>query len=111
MSNTRKIQPITVWSASGQVQVNCLALNNFLQSNVKYILTTNCVTDTNHTNLDIKTGDWRSLNLFLPPFNFPTNPLWEIDDYSEPHPPMKLCLWHRDQLIELLPIIQNSIRT
>ena len=29
MSNTRKIQPITVWSANGQVQVNCLALSNF----------------------------------------------------------------------------------
>jgi hypothetical protein len=88
-----------------------LALNNFMQSSVKYILTTNCVTDSNHTNLDIDTGDWRSLNLFLPPFNFPTNPLWEIDDYSEPHPPMKLCLWHRDQLIELLPSLQNSIRS
>ena len=31
MSNTRKIQPISVWSANGQVQVNCLALNNFFK--------------------------------------------------------------------------------
>ena len=45
MSNTRKIQPITVWSANGQVQVNCVALNNFfdyhfdnLTGNVSYVL-------------------------------------------------------------------------
>jgi hypothetical protein len=45
MSNTKKIQPITVWSINGQVQVNCLALINFfdyhfdnLDGKVSYVL-------------------------------------------------------------------------
>lgn len=45
MSNTKKIQPITVWSINGQVQVNCLALNNFfdyhfdnLSGKISYVL-------------------------------------------------------------------------
>lgn len=29
MSNTRKIQPIQIWTANGQKEVNTLALNNF----------------------------------------------------------------------------------
>jgi hypothetical protein len=80
-----------------------LALERFSESNIKYILTTNCVTDNNHINKDIATGNWRSLNLMLPPFNFPKDPLWEIDDYVDPHPPMQLCLWSREQIKDVLP--------
>ena len=80
-----------------------LALERFSESNIKYILTTNCVTDNKHINKDIATGDWRSLNLMLPPFNFPKDPLWEIDDYVDPQPPMQLCLWSREQIKDVLP--------
>ena len=75
-----------------------LTLKNFVNSNTKFMLTTNCVTDFHHVNKDIYTGDWRSLNLFLPPFNFPKNPIWEIDDFTPPHPPMKLLAYTRDQI-------------
>ncbi len=84
-----------------------LALENFLESNIKYILTTNCVTDRNHINKDIATGDWRSLNLMLPPFSFPEETLWEIDDFVDPHPPMKLSLWTRDQIKAILPNLRQ----
>jgi len=87
-----------------------LALENFVDSQIPYILTTNCVTDLGHKNLDIKTGSWRSLNLKLPPFNFPDQELWEIDDSIDPHPPMKLALWTRSQIEKLLPEIKANLR-
>jgi len=79
------------------------ALEKFVQSNIPYILTTNCVTDANHSNIDIHTGGWRSLNLMLAPFNFPPDPIWEVDDCVPPHPPMKLSLWSREQVIAAMP--------
>ncbi len=46
------------------------ALHNFYQSGAKYLLTTTFPKSPG--NSDIKTGDWRTLNLQLPPFNFPS---------------------------------------
>ena len=84
-----------------------LALEQFLASEIKYILTTNCVTDDNHSNVDIATGDWRSLNLMLPPFNFPRECLWEIVDYVPPHPPMMLTMWTKKQIEVILPDLRK----
>lgn len=81
------------------------ALRQFVASDIKYILTTNCVTDERHINKDISTGDWRSLNLTLPPFNFPRESLWEIKDSVSPHPPMTLTLWTKKQVEAILPAL------
>jgi hypothetical protein len=45
------------------------ALQNFTLSGAEYLLTTTF--PKTKVNTDIKTGDWRTLNLQLPPFNFP----------------------------------------
>ena len=87
-----------------------LALEQFAASNIKYILTTNCPTSEDHINVDIRTGDWRPLNLMLPPFNFPRESLWEIDDYVEPHPPVTLVLWSREQIQSILPALRETYR-
>ena len=84
-----------------------LALEQFAASNIKYILTTNCVTEEHHINKDIATGDWRSLNLMLPPFNFPREALWEIEDYVAPHPSMTLTLWTKEQIEQILPRLRE----
>ena len=73
-------------------------------------LTTNCITDRDHVNIDIPTGDFRDLNLMLPPFNFPKEILWEIDDYVFPHPPVKICLWSREQIEDALPEIRVNLK-
>ncbi|MDF5720131.1 MAG: class I SAM-dependent methyltransferase [Rhizonema sp. PD37] len=55
----------------------CSALDNIKRSQITYLLTTtfpDC-----DENEDIKTGDWRLLNLEKPPFNFPT-PLCLINE-------------------------------
>ena len=83
------------------------ALEQFVSSDIKYILTTNCVTDSFHVNNDIVTGDWRSLNLMHPPFNFPREFLWAIDDYTPPHPPTTLTLWTKLQIEAILPPLRE----
>lgn len=45
------------------------AIRNFKRSGSQYILTTTF--SERLSNIDINTGGWRTLNLQLPPFNFP----------------------------------------
>ncbi|WP_341880169.1 hypothetical protein [Synechococcus sp. UW140] len=82
------------------------ALEQFASSDIKYILTTSHVTDADHVNRDIVTGDWRLLNLRMPPFNFPINAEWEVLDYIDPHPAATLTLWKREQILELMPALR-----
>jgi glycosyltransferase involved in cell wall biosynthesis len=45
-------------------------LNNFIMSGSTYLLTTTFV-DNKRAVTDIKDGEWRPINFYLPPFNFP----------------------------------------
>ena len=74
-------------------------LNNFLNSNIRYLLTT---THPNHErNEDIPAGAFRLLNLELPPFNL-CKPIRAIDDWIEGHPVRYLALWERDMVADSL---------
>jgi hypothetical protein len=87
-----------------------LALEQFVASDVQYILTTNCVTNQQHKNIDIATGDWRLLDLTRPPFNFPSESLWEIEDCIPPHPSMTLTLWTKGQVEAILPELRELFK-
>lgn len=63
-------------------------LNNFKKSRATYLLATTHVTVEENT--DIPTGGWRSVNLRLPPFNFP-EPLQMIEE--DPLLGKNLGLW------------------
>jgi SAM-dependent methyltransferase len=69
------------------------AVANFKRSNSAYLLATT------HTkvqeNRDIETGGWRSVNLQLPPFNFPS-PIRLITE--DPEPGKCLGLWSLEKL-------------
>ena len=73
-------------------------LDNFIQSNSTYLLTT---THKNKggpfTNIDISTGDFRCIDLFSKPYNFPADPLYVIEDWIAPDPERQMCLWSREQ--------------
>lgn len=86
-----------------------LALENYSKSNIKYILTTNCITAPDHVNQDILTGNYRDLNLKMHPFNFPSTALWEIEDYVTPAPPMTIALWKLEDIQKLLPEIKKAL--
>ena len=62
------------------------AIDNFRRSGSRYLFTTSFP---NATNIDIRTGGWRPLNLQAEPFFFP-EPVAVIDEFL---PDKKLALW------------------
>lgn len=77
-------------------------LNNFVQSQIPYLLTTTHMNLSGFANNDISTGEFRLLDLFSSPFCFPRDPLERIEDWIEPYPPREMCLWSREQVLEAL---------
>ena len=69
-------------------------IRNIKRSNSKYLLTTTFTAL--DENIDIATGEWRPLNLQLPPFNFP-QPIVVINENCTEvdgrYPDKSLCLW------------------
>lgn len=71
---------------------------NFLKSDIKYILTTSHPSHSYNKNEDIvHFGGWFGINLFMEPFNFP-QPLDIIDDSHPQFPDKKLFLYKRTDL-------------
>lgn len=68
-------------------------IKNFKRSKSRFLLTTT-FSNPSRTNKNIITGDWRSLNLQLPPFNFP-EPLYIINEEctEKGYPDKCLALW------------------
>jgi len=79
-------------------------IRNFKRSKSEYLLTTTFTAT--ETNEDILTGEWRPLNLQLPPFNFP-EPLRLINEHCTEdggrHSDKSLGLWRLKDLLALSP--------
>jgi hypothetical protein len=78
------------------------ALKRFIESNIPYLLTTTHKNLGEYQNVDIKTGDFRFIDLFAAPYNFPADVLFRIDDYHAPEQPREMCLWSRAQILNSL---------
>jgi len=72
-----------------------LFLQNFLRSDIKYLLTTSHKQGDNH---NIDSGRYRQLDLFKDPLNFPNNYLYQIEDYIYPHPERFMYVWSKEQI-------------
>jgi len=77
-------------------------LKNFTNSKISYLLITNQTTNFNFQNIDIQTGSYRSLDLFLPPFKFPTNPLARIEESTLLGQEKEMCLFSKEQIVSIL---------
>ena len=76
-----------------------LTLSNFLTSESKYFLSTSHDNYGRFRNKDISSGDFRLIDLFAEPFNFPINFHFEIPEPGEGSlPSRKLYLWDREQV-------------
>lgn len=86
------------------------ALGGFVRSGIPYLLTT---THDNHAgafaNHDIRTGDWRRIDLCADPFGLPRQVEHAIVDFVPPEPPRKMCLWTRAQVADSLPRLASAI--
>lgn len=80
------------------------ALANVVRSRAKFLLTTSFTRP--HENLDIKTGEWRPLNLELPPFSLPP-PLIRLEERprDERYLDKSLALWELSGLRRALPAV------
>lgn len=82
-------------------------LEKFIQSNSTYLLTTTHINiGESFANRDISTGDYRCIDLFSNPYNFPIDPLYVIDDWIAPEPERQMCLWNREQVLLALSHFQ-----
>jgi hypothetical protein len=87
-----------------------LVLENFLKSEIKYLLTSSHNNTQNiFINRDISTGDFRKIDLFKPPFQFPNEPLFKIKDWVHPEPERELYLWDKSQINEALNNFKKNI--
>ena len=73
-------------------------IDNFVKSNIDYLLTTTYVNREGFSNHDIQTGYFRRIDLFSEPYNFPREAKFRISDWSPPDPEREMCLWSREQI-------------
>lgn len=75
--------------------------DRFLESGIKFLLTTTFDNSVgNIVNRDIRTGDFRPIDLTSEPYNLPRNPLRVIEDWQPPHLKRYMNLWSRDQVLQ-----------
>lgn len=81
-------------------------LNNLAQSNIKYLLTSSHINNTQNKN--IKVGDFFTLNLFAFPYNFDrSGVLFSIDDWAGKYQPREMILVSRDYIKQVLDCREN----
>lgn len=73
-------------------------LRNFVDSDIPYFLATTHMQASEFINKNIRTGDWRLIDLFSSPYNFPRDTLASIDDWVAPDAERKMCLWSKLQV-------------
>lgn len=73
-------------------------LKGFVASDIPYVLATSEISENQVVNRDIKSGDYRPMDLFAEPYGFPRDTLHEIEDWRPPNPRRKMFLWTRDQV-------------
>lgn len=73
-------------------------LKGFVSSKTKFLLTTCHFFSENQSNTDIKTGDFRPLDLRIAPFNLPRDFQEKVADWKFPDPERYMVLWTRDQI-------------
>jgi hypothetical protein len=75
-------------------------LNNFVNSNIKYLLTTTYENDGTFENTDIISGHFRLIDLHRAPYYFPMDVISKVEDWIYPDNKRYMCLWHREQIME-----------
>jgi hypothetical protein len=80
-----------------------LVLRNFVRSKIQYLFTTTHINTGQFKNEDISTGaSYRLIDLFAPPYCFPRDVLFRVEDWIAPYPKREMCLWTREQIIQAL---------
>lgn len=76
-------------------------ISNFIKSEIKYLLISDSVIRPNLKNDNIKSGEYRYIDLTSEPFNLPKDNLLSFNDVYNKNIQSfetKMTLWHRDQI-------------
>ncbi|WP_134188173.1 class I SAM-dependent methyltransferase [Methylosinus sp. sav-2] len=71
-------------------------LENFAKSESKFLMTSTHKNRDGFPNSDIKSGDFRVIDLFSEPFCLTSDVLARVDDYQWPDPEREMCVWSRE---------------
>src|SRR5262249_40894263 len=85
-------------------------LRSFVDSRIKYLMTTTHKNPYRFRNADITTGDFRIIDLFGPPLGFPRDVLFRVDDDLAPDPPREMCIWSAQQ-VQASAFLRNAQST
>lgn len=77
-----------------------LAIERYLESKIPYMLTSTHKNIQPFDNTDIKTGDFRLIDLFSNPYSFSNEPLLRIDDSFTLNTPREICMWSHNQILD-----------
>lgn len=81
------------------------ALRRFVESDIPYLFASHVSAPSGPHNHDIASGDFRLIALFEPPFSFPRQVLYRIDDFAAGGKSSReMCLWTRQQVADSLKI-------
>jgi hypothetical protein len=80
------------------------ALQRFVDSGTRYVLTNTYKLPSGHKNHDIETGSFRQIDLFSAPYFFNSSPLYRIDDFISGFTPREMCLWPREDILKSLTL-------
>jgi hypothetical protein len=79
-----------------------LVLRNYVEAGIPYLLTSTHTNRTEFANRDIPTGGFRLIDLFADPYHFPSEVLFRFEDVQVEQKETEMCLWSRDQIVEVL---------
>lgn len=87
-------------------------LENFIDSGSKYFLSTSYDNQEEFFNLDIRSGGFRLIDLFAPPFSFSRKFLYQIPEPPEGTlPPRSLYLWDSCQVANAYSNLRDFLKT
>jgi hypothetical protein len=77
-------------------------LQNFVNSQSSYLMTSTHQNEDNFPNCDIKSGGFRVIDLFREPFCLTRSVLARVEDYMPPDPKREMCIWPREAIVDAL---------
>jgi len=75
--------------------------DNFLKSDIKYLLTTTHETD-DTKNRSINPGEWFKIDLLSSPYNFSSNARFKIVDWIPGETPRHMFMWDKEQIADFV---------
>lgn len=86
-----------------------MVLQNFVNANISWLLTTTYLNNDSFINKNIETGHFRRIDLFTAPYHFSREVHYQADDYLPEDDVRYMCLWSKSQVQQALILMKNYV--